>query len=105
LPFVRRDQDGRINAVSDTQAPSFDEAVEPGTPELTRFLAQMTAQDDLANTDLAFVRVLEDLLDVLIDKNVLLFTELPEEAQKKIMARQALRKRDNALNILQDEQP
>ncbi len=45
----------------------------------------------LAASDLAFVRVLEDLITVLLEKNLLLLTDLPEAAQDKIMERQEIR--------------
>ena len=67
------------------------------------FLSQWTNNSALDDSDLEFIRVLEDLLDVLMDKRVFLFTELPEEAQAKLLNRQALRaKRRGALNLLED---
>ena len=54
---------------------------------------------DAADAD--FVRVLEDLIDALILKNVIHQTDLPAPAQKKLMARKGLRTRiHGALNLL-----
>jgi hypothetical protein len=100
MPFVQRDVAGRICAVSDIASEGFDEELVAGDAELAVFLRYLDPQGDLARTDLDFVRVLEDLLNVLISKNLLLFTELPAEAQEKILARQALRERDGALDLL-----
>ena len=45
----------------------------------------------LVLSDTTIVRVLEDLVDLLIEKNLILFTELPEAAQKKLQDRKNLR--------------
>jgi len=45
----------------------------------------------LAETDIGLVRVLEDLIDVLMRKGVLQFTDLPEAAQLKLLQRQTAR--------------
>ncbi len=103
MAFVKRDDSGAIVAVSRAAAPDFSEALPDDHPDLLSFLKSVGDYTELARTDLDFVRVLEDLLDVLIAKGVLLFTELPEEAQAKIMQRRALRKGDNALDLLDDD--
>jgi len=65
-----------------------------------------SGQDDqlvasLTQSDLALVRVLEDLIDTLIERGVMQFTDLPEAAQSKLLdrreSRAALR---NALRLL-----
>jgi hypothetical protein len=51
--------------------------------------------------DADFVRVLEDLIDTLILKNVIQHTDLPPAAQRKILMRKGLRNRlHGALNLL-----
>lgn len=45
----------------------------------------------LSETDIGMVRVLEDLIDVLIRKGVLQFTELPAAAQAKLLERRTAR--------------
>lgn len=49
------------------------------------------ADQALSDTDLGLVRVLEDLIDVLISKGVLQFTELPAAAQAKLLERRTAR--------------
>jgi len=46
---------------------------------------------DLATTDQPFIRVLEDLIQALIDKKTIALTDLPQPVQDKIAARKALR--------------
>jgi len=45
----------------------------------------------LEQSDIELVRVLEDLVDVLTQKGVILFTELPEAAQQKLLRRKSAR--------------
>jgi len=62
-------------------------------------------ESDFATLDVAFIRVLEDLIDTLIEKGVLRLTDLPEEAQQKLSERKGLRRRLNDdLNLLDDDE-
>jgi len=47
--------------------------------------------DALYRSDLEVARVTEDLIYLLIQKNVILFTELPDIVQKKLLSREHLR--------------
>ncbi len=94
MPFVSRDDNGRIAAVAAEATGTAVEAIGADSPELQAFLAQLSPEgtSDLARTDLALIRVVEDLIETLMDKNVLRFTDLPEAAQHKLMQRRSLRK-------------
>ena len=48
--------------------------------------------DDWVQSDLALSRVIEDLIDILIEKKLIVFTDFPEGAQKKLIERRGLRK-------------
>jgi hypothetical protein len=54
----------------------------------------------MAMSDLGAVRILEDLIDVLIRKNIIQFTELPEHAQQRIRERKQLREKIVSQNLL-----
>ena len=56
----------------------------------------------LSLSDIGIIRILEDLIDLLIRKNIILFTELPEEAQAKIRERKRVRKRLGPDNLMVD---
>ncbi len=45
----------------------------------------------LSPTDTGLARVLEDLIDVLISKGLIQFTDLPESAQRKLLERRSTR--------------
>ena len=58
----------------------------------------------LTATDLELVRVLEDLIGLLIDKNVIQLTELPQEAAAKLFRRRQLRgELDSLAGLVADE--
>ena len=70
-------------------------------PELVSFFSGGIAQPGFDAADAEFVRVLEDLIDTLIIKNVIRHTDLPIAAQRKLVMRKGLRNRmQGALNLL-----
>jgi len=113
MPYVRRDQSGRIVALSETAMPDTGELVAQDSTEITEFLKSMggattdSRQDArlaLIESDLTMVRVVEDLIDILIERNIIMLTDLPGAAQTKLMARRSLRGRLSGLVGLVDEQ-
>lgn len=95
MPFVYRDGDGHIQAVYE-QPVEGGEEVSADDPALKAFvqrnLPTAGLQDDFVQSDLALARVMEDLIEILIDKKVIMFTDFPEGAQQKLLARRGLRK-------------
>jgi len=64
------------------------------------------AKNSLSQTDLGMGRVLEDLVDVLINRRAIQFTDLPEGAQAKLLERRQTRAQmSKRLNLLPDEDP
>lgn len=104
MPFVRRDDRGSIVAISQVPGEGL-ELVAADEPELQRFLRGIGGHaEQLSATDQDFVRVLEDVVELLIDKGVILFTELPPSAQEKMLVRQQLRSRlGSRLDLLGDD--
>lgn len=47
--------------------------------------------EELKHTDSEFIRVIEDVIDVLITKNIIAITDLPQAAQDKISDRKTKR--------------
>ena len=45
----------------------------------------------LANSDADLLRIVEELINVLINQDLVLLTDFPEGAQRKLMRRQAIR--------------
>lgn len=97
MPFVKRDAAGRIAAVHAELVENGLEPIDPHSPELAAFMAQGDDKDDairrsFSEADAGFIRVLEDLIDVLIQRGYIQFSDFPEAAQKKMMDRRGLRR-------------
>lgn len=109
---VQRDATGRIIAVRrdgvDGKEAASDAAWEQASAEdsgLAEFSAEIQAGEGfnpLLGTDLALARVLEDLVNLLIDKSVIRFTDLPQGAQAKLLARQNTREALGRLRLMGD---
>ncbi len=100
MPYVSRSNDGKIIGIHDAETESANEFIEVDSPELLAFLTEIGQFPDnpeggihqeLAQSDLEMIRVLEDLITTLIDKRVLMMTDLPKAAQSKLAKRYSLR--------------
>ena len=62
--------------------------------------------DALAQSDAELARVTEDLISVLVKKGTILFTDLPEAVQAKLLDREALRSKLelNKVSFLSDDE-
>jgi hypothetical protein len=100
MPYVKRDEQGRIIAVNLEPADDLME-LPSGSPELLEFMRRMgLEQNTLEQSDMRLVRVLEDLIDLLIARDVIRFTDLPLPAQEKLMERRSMRQSLGALDLL-----
>ena len=100
--YVKRDANGAIVAVSKEPISDFETSSAAGSPEVEEFLASVAGSEFQAS-DLSFIRALDDVIDLLISKNVILFTELPAIVQEKYTQRAEMReRRREALNLLED---
>ena len=102
--YVKRNSNRDITAVSSEPMEGF-ELIGESEIELTMFLDRARKKDslDFINSDLEMSRVLEDVIDLLIDRQIIRFTDLPAQAQKKLNNRHHLRKRNSNLSLLDDE--
>lgn len=96
MPFIQRNQDNKIIAIfSDKNDDALEELADHDN-EIIEFLKSDHFTDYsnhlLHQADNDFIRVLEDLIDVLLDKHVFLLTDLPSAAQKKLLQRKEIRK-------------
>ena len=106
MSFIKRDQEGNIVAVSIEAIPGFAAATPEETAEVEAFadLALGEERESFQQTDLDFVRVLEDVIELMMSKNLIQFTELPEASQSKMLARQKLRRKlKSHLDLLGDD--
>ena len=110
--YVKRDSGGRIVAVSAVPEAGFDEKLQADDAGLQDFL-QGAAWDQagtsepaqqLRSSDVELVRVLEDIIDLLTDKGIIQFTELPEAARQKLLQRKSLRQHVRHLDLVDDDE-
>lgn len=110
MPYVTRDAQGDIISLNKVAISSEQEHLDTQDTEVRTFLSMDDAQDDprlaLNQSDKDIVRITEDLIHLLVQKNIILFTELPTAVQKKILAREALRSLINGdeNNFLDEEE-
>jgi hypothetical protein len=93
--YVERDGEGDIIAMHSSPKPNAVEEKSVVDEEILEFLNKTVSADSrkllLSLSDRGIIRLLEDLIDLLIQKNVIFYTELPEQAQEKIRERKQLR--------------
>ncbi len=107
MPYVARDPTGRITAVYDRPNESAAELCRVEDPDLLHFLGageeDTEAVGKLVASDLEMIRVVEDLILLLIEKRVVMLTELPKAAQHKLARRHELRSKMSDYVIFETE--
>lgn len=96
MPFVERNSEGRIVGVHRLQTAQGLEEVPAHDPGLRQYLHEQfvdgLAREKWRESDLAVARVCEDMMRVLVARGLFNFTDLPSEAQEKILERDAWRR-------------
>ena len=104
MPYVVRDKNGCVISVIATPGSAEDGRLKASDDEIEDLMEDDSAtkelQEVLVASDLSFVRVLEDLISVLLDKEILMLTDLPEAAQEKILERKHIRRKISDLSRL-----
>lgn len=95
MPFIIRDETGAIAGVLNQPVEGGEELADDNE-ELMAFVRatapSASVDDQWVNSDLGLARVMEDLIDILIERNVINFTDFPDGAQKKLLERRGFRK-------------
>lgn len=95
--YVTRDGEGRIDALHPTPSGEGQEALSADDPEVLQFVHERWRQHELDRLDRDFVRVIEDVIDLLIAKEAILFTDLPAKVQEKLLRRREVRQQTRYL--------
>ncbi|RZL01457.1 MAG: hypothetical protein EOP36_11565 [Rubrivivax sp.] len=92
MPYVLRSPDGQIVSLH-RDAEEVAEFLPPDDPQVLSFLSggEGAPAQQFASLDADLVRVLEDLIDALIQRNILMVTDLPVQAQQKLFNRKSFR--------------
>jgi hypothetical protein len=107
MPFIRRNASGAIDSLHRRDEGGC-EFVPDDHPDVRAFLSAAAPSHDqnFATLDADFIRVIEDVIDTLISKNVINITDLPLEAQTKLFGRKGYRQRaaKDALKLFGDDE-
>lgn len=96
MPYVKRNTEGRIIAVFQTPQTDCHEYLPSEHPEMTDFMNDNNVPLEsikwqLNESDINLIRVIEDLIDVLIDRNIINITDLPPQVVEKLNLRKRIR--------------
>lgn len=104
--YVERAGDGKIIALHSSPEPNAEEQKSVIDDEILEFLHTTVSADSrkllLSLSDMGIIRLLEDLIDLLIQKNVIFFTELPPQAQERITERKRIREKMASQELMVD---
>lgn len=108
MAYINRNISGEITEIFEAPQHDDQEYISLENAELIDFIKQAATNHDvktvLSSSDVALVRVLEDLINTLIDKNVIQFTDLPLVAQSKLANREKIRGHLTSLdNLMADD--
>ena len=105
MPYVSRNPDGTVESLHLHASDSAVEWLDDRHPEVLAFFGASVEDTDFSRLDADFVRVIEDLVDVLLSKNILNITDLPSEAQAKLFARKSFREKasKNSLQLFDSD--
>jgi hypothetical protein len=93
MPYVSRNPQGQIDSLHRHTSAQAAEYLDEQHPDVQSFVGRLPEGQEFGQLDADFVRVIEDVIDTLIVKNIINITELPEQAQAKLFARKSFRER------------
>ncbi len=93
MVYLKRDKSGKIIAVYNEKTDEASETADVESPDVLAFFSE---GDDKTKyqfliSDLQLIRVLEDLIDILIEKNIITITDFPAPVISKLLDRQRIR--------------
>lgn len=115
MPYVTRDNEGHINAIFNKPVSGAEEHLSARDPELVNFISgdeetddsemAITELHDLRISDLGMIRVLEDLIETLIEKDVIMVRDLPKMAIQRLKTRRKMRRKLQPYSHVLSEDP
>ncbi|HET7525457.1 MAG TPA: hypothetical protein VFK10_05885 [Burkholderiaceae bacterium] len=96
MPYVRRNALGEVVSLHRHAEAGTSEFLPEDHADVRAFIGggpSASSSEGFARLDADFVRVLEDVIDTLVSKNLINITDLPPEAQAKLFSRKSFRER------------
>ena len=111
MPYIQRNESGAIVSLTALPVSDKDQFLPPDDPEVLEFLThpkmgegvREKATMELFAADLKMIRVVEDLVDLLTMKGIIMFSELPQAVQEKIICKRVTREKASSHDILVDD--
>lgn len=106
--YIERNEHGEIDNIEFSPGPNREE-VSLHDPKFQKYIEDAPNSDEiivrvLNRLDLDMVRVIEDVIDIMIDRNLILFTDLPDPVQNKILFKKSIRNLSNKDKTVLDEE-
>ena len=104
MAYVYRNNEGKIVANSTVEISGEGWTyIESDSKEYIEYLENILIKNSpFRESDLQLARVLEDLINILIERDVIRFTDFPPAAQKRLNDRQLMRKKTQLSTLLDD---
>lgn len=104
MAYILKNKQGNIIAASAEENLGTDwEFIEDNAAEYIDFLeASLAKSSKFRESDIQLARVLEDLIAMLIERNLIRFTDLPLAAERRLIDRQSMRKPTQLSTIVDD---
>ncbi|MDD2833963.1 MAG: hypothetical protein PHD12_08135 [Methylotenera sp.] len=106
MAYILKDPQGDIIAASASEKldDNWVEVAADDKQYLAYLEQALTEGDAFRESDIHLARVLEDLITLLVERNTIRFTDLPEAAQKRLNQRQSMRKNTRLSGILDESE-
>ena len=106
MVFVKRDPNNTVCAIFAKDEEGNLEYLDNDDEDVIAFLTQCTLEKQYSflKSDLDLIRVIEDLIQILMEKNLISITDFPLSVIEKLVARQKIRKQfENVSKIFDDD--
>lgn len=103
MAYILKNKDGEIIASSPTEniAEGWEAVDKNNHAAYVMFLqSSLDTTSRFRESDIQLVRVLEDLIGLLIERDVIRFTDLPAMAQKRLNDRESMRKETSLSSLM-----
>ena len=106
--YIERNASGDIENIKFSPGENREE-MSLHDPRLTEFIKNAEDSDALVESvlnrlDLDMVRVIEDLIDIMIERNLIIFTDLPAPVQNKLLFKRNIRNLKQETSFIDDNE-
>lgn len=102
--YIKRDALNNIVAISHLPEAGMMPASLEDMDQVQNYLQQFASESkfQFQQSDLAMARVLEDVVNLLVEQGTIRFTDLPSAAQQKLLARREMRGKHVSVDLIDD---